>query len=162
MGPLPDSGVEASETTITGWFHYNAHTVPIAEEVTAFGETATASGYNLIKLEDTSRYLEFLYVIPPLALFVSGILAAASARSTQRISSSVINGASVFFGYLIAVGAGVVIFSASMTDWGISGTMRPDIWMALIVSGIIYPLFFGGLGGLAYFFTQGKIRIQTH
>ena len=162
MGTVPSTEVEAGESIVAGWFFYNAHHVPLAESLSAFGETMTASGYDLLDMDSTSEYLDFLYVIPPLILFIFGVLAAASEGKTRSISLAFVNGASIVVGYLIAVIIGLVIFAESITTMGVTGTLRPDIIQSLIIAGVVYPVIFGGIGGVAYFLSQGSIKIQSY
>ena len=160
LGPTPESAYEAGNTTVSGWFYYNAQMVPLTERASIFGETMSASGYDLITDESTSNYLEFLYLIPPFVLILFGALTAASYGKTRTPIFAALNGASIAFGYLPAVIAGVFLFSATDVSFGVRGTLRPDVWQSLIIAGVVYPGIFGGIGGLAYFLSQGSIRIH--
>lgn len=161
LGPLPATEYNANEFSMAGWYFYNAHFVPLSETASLFGETATATGFDLIEADETSDYLRFLYVLPPITLFIAGVLSAVGYGKTYTISFAALNGASIVVGYLLAVIIGLFFFSESVVVLAASGTMRPSIGHAIIVAGIAYPAIFGALGGIAYFVSQGSMRISV-
>lgn len=161
LGQLPETSYDASDTVKTGWLYFNAHTVPLTESANFFGEEMRVSGYDFISRSDASPYLEFLYVLPPIALIFCGTLSAARRGRTHTLSFAVLNGATITVGYFCAVLVGVIAFSASTAMMGAGGTVRPALFRSILVSGLLYPLVFGGLGGLVYFLVQGSIQVSV-
>ncbi|QLD89480.1 hypothetical protein HWV07_10750 [Natronomonas salina] len=161
LGPLPQTAYDASEITKVGWLFFNAHTVHLTESATFFGETMTVSGHDFISREGASEYLTFLHTIPPLTLVLGGVLSAVGWPKTRTLSFAALNGTSIAVGYCLAVIVAVFLFSATETAFGASGTIRPAPLYAILVGGLVYPLVFGGLGGVVYFLSQGSIRLQV-
>jgi len=118
-----------------GWVFYDAHFVPI--RYPALGGTATT---NFISSSDLSP---LLYAVPPVVLFAGG-LAAARYVAALDASEGFRTGASAVFGYFVAVAVGVFVFAASRGG----ATIQPVPATALLVAGVVYPVVFGGLGGV--------------
>lgn len=145
------AGVRAASVTTTGpfgssvprwravlWLFHDAHFVGTrTPRVIGPDGSLWSSG----ALVDTVGLLgvEYVYLVPPLALLVAG--AAVSLwlrRGTPRAGLQA--GMTVTAGYLVAVV--LSLFVASNAGIG------PSPLRALVVAGVVYPVAFGGLGGL--------------
>jgi hypothetical protein len=84
-----------------------------------------------------------LYVIPPLVLYTTGKAVANMSEDREGPVDGILNGIPVVFGYLPMMIVVVLLMP------GGSGPNSPDIVTALLMSGIVYPLAFGILGGIA-------------
>lgn len=159
LGTVPRTAYNTSETTLAGWFYYNAQTVPLTETASFFGEDASQTGLNLINTGDASPYHKFLYLLPPGTLLFAGVLSAAAWGKTRTLSYAALNGASITVGYIVVIIGGIFFFSATESTFGATGTLRPSFLYSVIVAGLVYPLLFGSIGGLLYFFSQGRVSV---
>lgn len=121
-----------------GWLFYSGHFVE-TRVTREFGWIEQVTYINLVG-QGAGR-LELLYFLPPVVLIVAGALAviyghAADARAGAK------RGASVAFGYFPLVALGLILFSY--------GSTRPDPVPAIFVAGILYPVVFGGIGGVVW------------
>lgn len=122
-----------------GWVFYNAHLV--ATELPApLGGTRVV---NFIAETDAGS-LTAMYVVPPVLLFVAGLLAGRIASATEPTEGALAGGL-VAVGYLPLALFGVVAFGYSIGD----GTIAPVLLTAGLLAGIVYPAVFGALGGTA-------------
>ncbi|MDY6764729.1 MAG: hypothetical protein SV377_03445 [Halobacteria archaeon] len=89
-----------------------------------------------------------LYLIPPLLLVVSGFLVARSGGVTG-LRGSIRAGVTVVVSYfaLALVGALVMFYT---------GGSSPDILGSVLVVGLLYPILFGGVGGIFAHYMAGR------
>lgn len=122
-----------------GWLFLNAHFVD-TQIPTVTGGTRML---NFVTADDSGALA--LVVVPPLVLFIVG-LAVAYGRPASPLERATA-GATVALGYLpLSVGAAVLTAHAvGDTDAAIA----PDLVTAVLLAGLLYPLVFGALGGLA-------------
>lgn len=122
-----------------GWLFLNAHSVDTRIPTIAGGTRMV----NFVTAEDGGSFA--LVAVPPLLLLVAG-LAVAYGRQADPLASAKA-GATVAAGYLpLSVGAGL------LTTHAIGDTeaaIAPDLVTAVLLAGLVYPLVFGALGGLA-------------
>lgn len=122
---------------LVGWVFYNAHLVDIVYE--GFGGNFLPASY--VGGEDGVTTL--MYVIPPALLVASG-LALARYRGATDVNDGALVGALVVPGYLVVAIAGAFLFEVSAA--GTTG--RPDLLLAVVLAGIVYPVVFGAAGGV--------------
>lgn len=131
-------------TVWAGWLFSNAHFVPLKLE-TSFRVT-TQSIPNIL-LEAPQSSLLILFLIPPIALLLTGWLSGRIARQSfgGLLPAGATQGMMVVIGYLPLTVAGIFLFSVSIPMEGLG--LGPDLLRGVLVMGIIYPLIFGGIGG---------------
>lgn len=120
-----------------GWYYYNAHFVSTL--VPGFGGTRAE---NFIAAADGGA-LSLLYILPPAVLLVSSAVTVGRAEASTRLNAAVAGG-SVTLGYLPLCIVGMFVFVYSVGE----ATVRPDGVTAVLLAGIVYPVVFGGLGGV--------------
>lgn len=160
LGEVPEFPLETANTTVAGWYYYNAHNVPLSQSIEMFGNSATQPGTDLIS-NTSSDYISFLWALPPLALVPGGILASARHGTTRTASYAMMNGAMIAIGYGAAAIAGLLVFQASEGSIMGSASMYPDPMATFLYMVIIYPVVIGGFAGLLFFFAQGNLSIRV-
>lgn len=139
-----DGGVSA--TTWAGWLFYNAHLVPFSVDNPAvrFG---SGSVPNLVLAGHPPAVLGLL-LLPPILLTLAGWLAVRDPadQTPGLLPAGAGRGALVTVGYLPFSVAGTVGFVGSVALWR-RGAVTPDPLASVLLMGLAYPLFFGGLGG---------------
>jgi len=118
-----------------GWLYYNAHGV--ATSAPSLGGTQTI---NVVAEEGS---LAWLYLVPPLVLFLAGFATAARSGGSSPEESGAV-GALVVAGYLPMAVLGIVVFGYGVGD----GTIAPDAVTAVLLAGLVYPVALGALGGV--------------
>ena len=122
-----------------GWLFLNVHFVDTRIPTIAGGTRMV----NFATAEDGGSFA--LVVVPPLLLLIAG-LSVAYGRRTEPLAGAKA-GAAVAAGYLpLSVAAGL------LTTHAIGNTeavIAPDLVTAVLLAGLVYPLVFGALGGLA-------------
>ena len=134
---------EPAAYELVGWVFYNAHFVDVV--YAGFGGRFLPPTY---VGEEGFTYL--LYAVPP-ALLVAAGLAAGRYRGVAETNEGAVVGALVAPGYLAFAVAGVFLFEVSAA--GTTG--RPDPLSAVVLAGVVYPLAFGGVGGVVAAHTAG-------
>lgn len=122
---------------LVGWVFYNAHLVDIS--YTGIGIFSPPR--SLVGGEDGFTIL--LYLIPPALLLISG-LAIGRYRGVTAVNDGAVTGALVTPGYLLLSIVGVFLFTVSAGD----ASGAPDLIPAVLVAGVVYPIVFGGAGGV--------------
>lgn len=147
---LVDGGV--ADTTWAGWLFANAHLVPVTTGNFPFSTGALVP--NILLAAPSPRYL-LLFAVPPITLCLAGALV--SRHTTRglttispslglRLPNSAVRGTSITMGYLPCVVVGAVLFSATTIDARVE-MLAPDLFLSLLVAGLLYPMVFGGIGG---------------
>lgn len=121
-----------------GWLYYNAHVV--ATRVPTLG--GGGRSVNFIQEADGGSLL-LLYALVPVLLVLAGA-AVARYENADRPGSAAASGASVIVGYLPLAVVGA--FAVAHTFGG-DIRVAPDPITAVAVAGIVYPAFFGAVGG---------------
>lgn len=135
---LGASFVFGSDTlSSSAFFFYNAQFVPLSN----VGGVTTASGNAVLEMMGAYGYAAAL--LPALVLLLAGAtLAWRSTTGTVRDAAGA--GARVTVGYapLSVIGA------VAITGQFFGGVYRPSIPFAVVLAGLVFPVAFGGLGGL--------------
>jgi hypothetical protein len=141
-----------ADTTWAGWLFANAHLVPLTTGNFPFSAGTLVP--NILLAAPASRYL-LLFAVPPITLCLAGALV--SRHTTRglttispsldlRLPNSAVRGTGITMGYLPCVVVGAVLFSATTVDARVE-MLAPDLFLSLLVAGLLYPMVFGGLGG---------------
>lgn len=160
LGPVPKPNFEVSNQTMAAWYYYNGQQVTLAEQITAFGESARVGGYNFLN-DATIPYYDIIPLFPVLVLLPGGMLAAARWGKTRTLGYAAMNGASIFIGYGVAAVVGALVFRRRVSGFGVSGQIGPDIFQTIVWAGVIYPVVIGAIGGLLFFLAQGGVSIHV-
>ncbi|MEF8821711.1 MAG: hypothetical protein V5A52_05490 [Halovenus sp.] len=135
---------EPATYELVGWTFYNAHFVDtVFQGIPVFGDVTR----NFIGGDGFS---ELLYLIP-VGLLVTTGLAIGRAQDARELSEGVVAGMTIVPGYLLLSAIGVVLFEIGME--GVSGA--PALLPAIVLAGIVYPVVFGGIGGVLAAVTTG-------
>ena len=130
---------------IVGMVYHTLHNVPYSLSISRGGQSfTTTAGRGFM----TGDFIPWL--IPMLVLFVAGFVLASSLRPTSRRDGG-ITGASVAVGYCLAAVATSFVFmwSATITTGtAASISMGPDLLSTVIFTGLVFPIIFGGVGGI--------------
>lgn len=118
-----------------GWVFYNAHFVSTVVDVPIFGETI-----NLISRSETVS--PGLYLLPVLLLFAAGLAVGRRRSVSTDAAEAAKAGATVVAGYLPLAAIGAFLFQVQEG----SSTAGPDLLLAVVVAGLVYPLVLGALG----------------
>lgn len=120
---------------VVGWVFFNAHAVS-----TRLPGLLGPESVNLLSQVDA--FPTPLYAVPPLVLL--GVGAVVGSAAADRAGTGVGVGALVA-GYFVVVAVTTMVVSVSIGET----TVGPATVPALGLSGLCYPLVFGGLGGVA-------------
>lgn len=131
-------GFEGQSATyeLVGWVFYNAHFVDITYENVGFFQPPP----NFVGGED--GFTAALYLLPPALLIIAG-LAISRYQGISDLSGGAVAGALVAPGYLVLSILGVFLFEVTVGD----ASGAPDLLPAIVVTGILYPVVFGAIGG---------------
>lgn len=127
---------EPTTWKVVGWLFYNAHMVETV--VPGFPGSRTI---DLIAEGGGSATL--LYLVPPILLLAAGLLVVRQADGDRDATDGAFAGTTVVLGYLPLAVVGAFVFAVEVAD----ATMQPEVGMALILAGLVYPVAFGALGG---------------
>ncbi len=147
-----DTGGTADEPgfmTVVGWVYFGAQFVDI--------EMSWALGTESLNLldelsADASIPTVVYYLVPVVSLVGAGRLLAKKtlpAGTTPEAGAKM--GAYVTVGYLVAVFFATQLFTWSITEDGTTASVEAAFTEALLVSGLIYPILFGAIGGYLAF-----------
>jgi len=128
---------------LIGWLYFNAHFVD-ASVPGLFGSSTT----NLLSGAEEATLL-VLYVLPPLVLVAVGAFVA---RGTTETAEAAKEGAAVTAGYLPASLVAAFAVRISVGD-AVAG---PVFVTAVLLAGLVYPLVFGVVGGVATAVVSGE------
>ena len=118
-----------------GWLFYNAHLVPFTHP-----EDGGRASANFIASGDAPT---LLYLLPALLLVVGGFVLArvASARTGD---AGLRAGVSIVVGYAVFAVLGLFLFQHRSGG----DAIHPHYAFGALIAGIVYPIVFGGLGGV--------------
>ncbi|WP_231185182.1 hypothetical protein [Haladaptatus sp. DYF46] len=129
---------------LSGWVFYNSHLVPTglptADTINGFRSLTNRS---LIAMVGGPFFL--LYLVPPILLIGAGYVAVRTG-TTPGANGPRNAGASIAVGYLPLFVVGTFAFAASAANAPVTAT--PDGIPAIFL-GLVYPIVFGALGGMA-------------
>jgi len=125
-----------------GWVFYGSHAVDVS---TSNLNGATNVNYllNVDYVYGLTIPAVVYYAVPVVVLVVAGYVTARRVEVPNRLSSNVIAGASIVFGYFI-----MAVFGAYFFEFLVAGQgSKPDVTMSALVIGIAYPVVAGAIGG---------------
>lgn len=129
---------------ISGLVFFNAHAV-----TTEIRQPFDVSTQNFLAADGTAQVL---YLLPPIALALAGLFVAHRTEPSHDLTENLRAGATVLFGYLLLSVVGLVVFEAASGET----VFRPEPVGAVLIAGVLYPLMFGGLGGLGAAFIRSS------
>lgn len=137
---------------VIGWEFLENHQVPVSVSVgEAFSSGDWIGEYADLLLPPASE----LQVVPPLLLVAAGFLVAWR-RPQTSLGGAASAGATVVAGYLpgIVVVTYVSTFEVVLLGEVVLFEVSPALGRAILLAGVAYPVFFGGLGGVLAFFLD--------
>lgn len=137
---------ESATYELVGWVFYNAHLIDVS--YTGLGPLAPPGNF-----VGGDGFTPLLYIIPPALLIVAGIAIGRYTGVTEP-NDGAVAGALVAVGYLVATVVGAFAFTVEVG--GASGA--PDLVPAILIAGVVYPLFFGAIGGAIAAMTASERR----
>ncbi|WP_256297070.1 hypothetical protein [Haloarchaeobius salinus] len=149
--------VQSVRDTVPSWKAagmtlYNAHFVDLTY--------STPSGSSAVNLIDAAGggLVTFALAVPPLFLLLAGFVAVSVGDVTTDLPNAVAAGALVLVGYLLFALVGTVLFGHTETVefFGFSGqyTLSVPLVSTVVFLGVVYPVVFGGLGGVGAYLLQ--------
>ena len=134
-------GAAAPTWKAVGWLFYNAHVVSTRVPAVGGGDRLV----NFIGQAGDGSYV-LLYALAPVLLALAGA-AVARYDNADRTGTAAAAGAAVVVGYLP-----LAVVVALLVGHGFGGDVRvaPDLVTAVAVAGVVYPAFFGALGGAGW------------
>ncbi|MGB9986727.1 transporter [Salarchaeum japonicum] len=150
-----ESGGDIPAWKVAGWVFYNAHNVDVTATVggeTAsvnYLESAAAGGLTdaISQLTSTVPKLVY-YVVPAAVLVLAGLLAARRVRASLSGVEAAGVGAGIVGGYLVLSAIGAFVFEYTVSAFGASASLAPNLASAILVAGLVYPLLLGAIGGI--------------
>lgn len=140
--------VGVADWQVTSWYTLAAHHVPLSESISG-SRAGMRETTNLIST--SGGRFRFLYLLPPLVLFLAGVLVAVASGDRSSGVRAAGNGALLVVGYG-AVSMLAALFAAkSQSGFGATARLGPSIFESFVFAAVLYPLVFGALGGLAYY-----------
>jgi hypothetical protein len=141
-------GFDIGTIDFVGWFFYSAHFVDFEASVEGMGQSNSQSG-NLISEASSLTIPEPVwYLVPIVCLVGAGFVVAKTIAQSGDTGQAFQAGASVVAGYLPLAAIGAFIFTKSQDTMGVSISMGPSMLMAIVLAGIVFPVIFGGIGGI--------------
>lgn len=148
--------------TVAGWLLYNAHFVSVSTPI----PNGDVVYFNYLVLAGGPAV--GLVLLPPALLFAAGVLATRRADGPVHLRFDLggtaetryaINGALLaMLGYLPPVLVGWVVFRAPVPFRDLPVTL--NLIVAWLVAGILYPVVFGGSGGLAVALLRARDEVD--
>ncbi|WP_252697935.1 transporter permease [Natronosalvus vescus] len=140
---------EPGVATLVGWLYFGGQFVDI--------EMSWALGTESMNLlDETSADLTIptvvYYLVPVLVLIAAGYKLASQTLaegSTPEEGAKI--GATIAAGYMVAVVFATQIFTWSIQDGSTTGSVNVAFTEAILISGLMYPLLFGAIGGYLVF-----------
>lgn len=137
-------GVDAIPTWRgVGWLFYNAHFVRT--------RVPGPGGPSLVDFLARTDLGWALMVVIPIVLILAGA-GVAFKNDIVVTGRAAIHGAAIGIGYLPLAAVGTLLFAQPIADTG--ARIAPDLLPAVLVAGLLYPILFGGVGGLLSALTR--------
>jgi len=143
--------LEVGRLDLTAWIFYGAHFASVESTARAFGETRTL-GTNVVSSASTGFPAAAYHLTPMVVLTVAGFFVASVLEGLDPSPADYAQaGATVFAGYLPLAVAGTFFFQVRLSGAGQSGvTIGPALLPSVVLVGFVFPLVFGGVGGLVF------------
>lgn len=141
------SGLESQFLEFIGTLFYNAHF--LALEVSSSRGT---SAYHILDTIDLALPNIAYQLVPILVLFGAGLVVATRIDTAELSPATAARaGAAVTIAYLPLVALGTQTFAFSGEFMGSSFTVSTPLVDSVLRAGLLHPLLFGAIGGLAYY-----------
>lgn len=151
-GDTGASGLESQFLEFIGTLFYNAHF--LALEVSSARGT---SRYHILDTIDLALPNLAYQLVPILVLFVAGFVVASRLDAAGLAPASAARaGAAITITYLPLVALGTQTFAFSGEIMGSSFTVSTPLVESVLRAGLLHPLLFGALGGLAYYLSARR------
>jgi hypothetical protein len=163
----PELGSEAGAVTwkLVGWLYMGMHKVSVRMETTKYDITQDGDTQQSVtdaattSIESTQAWDAWLLLIPPLLLIAGGYLLAYYLET--NLGRGAKSGRLVVLGYFPIVLLSSVLFRISESSNVACSTAQasgcssetvagPEIFPAILLAGILYPVLFGSLGSYLY------------
>jgi len=132
-----------------GWLFYNAHFVSTRIPALGGGDRMV----NFIQ-QSNDGSLALLYVLVPVLLVLAGA-AVARYGDVDRVGSAAAAGAAVVVGYLPLAVVGALVVGHTL---GGDVRIAPDVVTAVALAGLVYPAFFGAVGGGLWYWLASVLE----
>lgn len=136
---------------LAGWVFYGSHSMSV--EVPTSGGVVSR---NLVTLFVNGPSQIPYFLLAPMLLLACGY-GAVSMQSPSRPREAGLVGASLVLGYHPLAVLGAYLTYAPATVGGTTVSVGPNVWMAAIYAGVVYPVWFGATGGII-----GYLRHQQY
>ena len=131
-----------------GWLYYNAHAVATRVPTVGGGDRMV----NFIAQSEGGS-LVLLYALVPVVLVLAGA-AVARYGTADRPGTAAAAGAAVVAGYLPLAVVGAFLVGHAFAE-GVR--VAPDFVTAVALAGVVYPAFFGAVGGAGWSWLSGVL-----
>jgi len=125
-----------------GWVFYGAHAVNVSVSNLNGAENVNYL-LNIDYVYGLTIPAAVYYAVPIVSLVLAGYVTARRVGIPNRLTSGVLAGASVVFGYFVMAIVGAYMFEFLVAGQG----AKPDVLMSALVIGLAYPIVAGGIGG---------------
>lgn len=129
-------GEDGAVYKLVGWVFYNSHFVETVVDGAPVAVAGNAIGGD-------QGFTPLLFVVPPALLLAAG-LAVARFQGVETSRDGILAGVAVVPAYLVLSVVGAFLFTISAGP----ATGRPDLLLAVLLAGVVYPALFGGIGGV--------------
>jgi len=160
LGDIRPTEVERYGLRYAIWIFLDAHNVGLVEAASHSGSTEIVSSFSITERSEITEIAAFSSLFAPMVAAAAGFVYASRERS-RKLTSALFDGASIAIGYIVAVAIAVLYAREEASALGIQGILMLDIVDALLFAALGYPIVFGGIGGLLYFITSGKLKISV-
>lgn len=142
-GPLTDvlrdgRWGEVTVWMVAGWLWYNAHYVALQVPNSGF--------HNMIE-SAALPHLLVVYTIPPIVLVAAGFVTVSLSDDIDSLVDAASVGSAITIPYLFLSTVGIFLFRISSPV--VDGTVGPAPVIGFALAGLVYPLFYGIIGGVA-------------
>lgn len=128
---------EPATYELVGWVFYNAHFVTVV-----LSDVPLVGSRTISTVGGEDGFTPVLYLIPAALLVLAG-LALAFVHEQHDPVTGALAGVRALPAYLVLSVVGVFAFEVTIG----SARGAPDLLAAVFLAGIVYPVFFGGIGG---------------
>lgn len=139
---------------LAGWVFYRAHNVDVLIDISG------SDSPNPVALTESVFWDPWFFAVPVVALLVAGAAVAYASAARSAVAGAVAGG-SLVLGYGLTVVAGAILTGWSVSVEGVlsfEASAGPDLALAILLAGIVYPVVLGGLGGVLGGAIRGRTR----
>lgn len=135
---------EPATYEMVGWVFYNAHFVD-----TIYTDVALIGSFTTNAIGGDDGFTAVLYLIP-VGLLLAGGLAVATYHRVDDVQAGLTAGLTLVPGYLVLSIVGLFLFEVSLGG----ASANPQQLEGVLITGLIYPAIFAGVGGLVASLTS--------